>query len=459
MPHKQEVVRVHTIRMDQIQFLVSATSSGCGKTTFTLGLLRSLQRRGLSLASFKCGPDYIDPKFHELASGHPSTNLDQYMMSREHILDVYARRSDGVDCVLIEGVMGLYDGAVKMQGSSASLAQLLDIPVVLLVNAASSAYSVGAIIYGFARWQPGVRVAGVVFNRVASESHYQFLLDAASDAGVPVLGYIPKDSGLEVPSRHLGLSLEELQRLSHFPDRVADLIDKYVDVERLLELCRTPRPEVCPMHQQDSTESVGELRIAVARDAAFNFIYEENILALQRLGRVSFFNPLADTQLPEADLVYLPGGYPEFYLEQLEANRALRTQIKDFAEGGGYLLAECGGMMYLCREILDEEGKSFLMNDVLPLRATMQGKKLTLGYRTVQTAGIELRGHEFHYSKTEELQPLEHIATQRTARGVEVTTPLYRYRNVIAGYTHLYWAEQDVRLLWGQENNGLIKNK
>lgn len=459
MPHKQEVVRVHTIRMDQIQFLVSATSSGCGKTTFTLGLLRSLQRRGLSLASFKCGPDYIDPKFHELASGQSSFNLDQYMMSSEHIREVYVRCSAGVDCVLIEGVMGLYDGAIKMEGSSASLAQLLNIPVILLVNAASSAYSVGAIIYGFSRWQPGVRVAGVVFNRVASESHYQFLVDAAADAGVPVLGYIPRDRGIEVPSRHLGLSLEELQRLSHFPDRVADLIDKYVDVERLLELCRTPRLEVSLMPQEDSSELVGGLRIAVARDVAFNFVYEENILVLKRLGRVSFFSPLADTRLPEADLVYLPGGYPEFYLEQLEANRELRAQIKDFAEGGGYLLAECGGMMYLCREILDEEGKGFSMSDVLPLRATMQGKKLTLGYRTVQVEGIELRGHEFHYSKTEELRPLEDISSQRTARGAEIGTPLYRYRNVIAGYTHLYWAEQDVRLLWGQDGNELIKKK
>lgn len=209
--------------MTKPQVLIAATNSGCGKTTFTLGLMRALKRRGFKTAGFKCGPDYIDPKFHELASGYPSTNLDLYMMSREHVREVYGRHGYGADACVVEGVMGLFDGSDKMQGSSAELASLLGLPIVLLVNAASSAYSTGAIMYGYKHWKPGVNIVGVVFNRVASENHYRFLKDAAEDAGLLSLGYIPKAEGLSVPSRHLGLSLKELEALDYFPDRVADL--------------------------------------------------------------------------------------------------------------------------------------------------------------------------------------------------------------------------------------------
>lgn len=435
--------------MNKPQLMIAATSSGCGKTTFTLGLLRSLQRRGYVLSSFKCGPDYIDPKFHHLASGANSINLDQYMMSPNHIREVYARYSLGADCAVVEGVMGLYDGSVRMQGSSASLAQLLDIPIVLLVDAASSAYSVGAIIYGFAHWQPNVKVAGVVFNKVASESHFRFLVDAAEDAGVPVLGYIPRHSGIEVPSRHLGLSLEELNKLGHFPLMVADLIDKHVDVDRLIELCTVPMAKVKATSDQIEFDANKPLRISVARDAAFNFIYDENIRALERLGIVSYFSPIEDSVLPESDLIYIPGGYPEFYLRSLERNRALRISIKSYAEAGGRVLAECGGMMYLSEAIIGEDGNRYEMCGVLPLTATMKDMKLTLGYRTVSTLGIELRGHEFHYSHIDQVKRIANVAEQRNARGAVVDTPLYRIKNVIAGYTHLYWAEQDIRQLWG----------
>lgn len=429
------------------QFLIAGTNSGCGKTTFTLGLLRSLARRGLTLSSFKCGPDYIDPKFHTLASGKPSINLDLYMMSQEHVRDVYARHSAEADACVVEGVMGLYDGSSKMQGSSASVAMCLDIPVVLLVNAASSAYSTGAIIYGFKNWQPNIRVVGVVFNRVASENHYQFLCDAAADAGVEALGYIPKTASLDVPSRHLGLSLEELQRLDHFPDQVADLIDAHVDVERILELCSTAVVE--PLASNVVTPDQG-MRIAVAQDEAFNFTYPENIRALEQLGEVQMFSPLHDEVLPEAELIYLPGGYPEFYLDKLSRNVAMRSAIKAYAEQGGRILAECGGMMYLCEEIIDEEGKSFPMCAVLDNKATMEGMKLSLGYRFVQMKEITLRGHEFHYSKLTQESKLPVVAEQSAANGRKVATALYRYKNVLAGYTHLYWAEQDILKMWAE---------
>ncbi len=336
------------------QLLVAGTNSGCGKTTFTLGLLRSLARRGYDLASFKCGPDYIDPKFHALASGKPSINLDLFMMSEEHVRATYARYASKATACVVEGVMGLYDGSQKMQGSSAEVAMTLGLPVVLLVNAASSAYSTGAVIHGFKTFKPNINVVGVVFNRVASENHYQFLKDAALDAGVESLGYIPKTASLDVPSRHLGLSLEELQKLDYFPDKVADLIDAHVDVARLLELCTIQKP----LYREEETKVTAQpLRIAVASDEAFNFVYPENIRALERVGKVQFFSPLRDSALPVADLVYFPGGYPEFYLEQLSCNTDLRSAIKAYAEAGGKVLAECGGMMYLCAAIIDEEGK------------------------------------------------------------------------------------------------------
>lgn len=435
------------------QLLIAATSSGSGKTTFTLGLIRALSKRGMTLASFKCGPDYIDPKFHALAKApvggdlwaSSSINLDQYMMSQQHIREVYARHSAGADAVIVEGVMGLFDGSERMQGSSASLAQSLDIPVMLLVNAASSAYSVGAIIYGFSQWKPGVKIAGVVFNRVASASHYRYLCEAAEDAGVPVLGYIPRTRLLDVPSRHLGLSLQELKHLDELPESVASLIEEHVDVDRLLQLCSCPSVEP-PMGEEVSR---GALRIAVARDDAFNFVYAENLHSLERLGEITYFSPLADRHLPETDLLYLPGGYPEFYLETLSSNETLRKEIRAYADGGGRVLAECGGMMYLCRSIVAEDGTAYPMCGVLGNEATMQQMKLSLGYRQVRTPSITLRGHEFHYSRLTQIGTEPIIAEQSNARGEAVGTALYRRGNVIAGYTHLYWAEQDILSLWG----------
>lgn len=428
------------------QLLVSATSSGCGKTTFTLGLMRALTRRGLDVSGFKCGPDYIDPKFHHLATGRESINLDLYMMSREHTQTVYARHTKAADVAVVEGVMGLFDGSRKMEGSSAEVAKLLGLPVILLVNAASSAYSVGASIYGYKHWQKGLNIVGVVFNRVASENHYQFLKDAATDAGVESLGYIPKTNALDVPSRHLGLSLEELARLDHFPNAVADLVEQYVDVERLLELCSTSRPTL----PQEPTRQRGDWRIAVAQDEAFNFIYPENIRHLETYGEVRYFSPLRDEALPEGcNFVYLPGGYPEFYLEQLSRNTKMRTAITQYAKAGGYLLAECGGMMYLCRNIIDDQGKPYPMCGILGTEATMQDMRLSLGYRQLETkGGFGMRGHEFHYSRLTDPDMLPSVAVQQGARGQKVATPLYRYLNVIAGYTHLYWAEQNLLDLW-----------
>lgn len=419
------------------QCLVAAASSGSGKTTFTLGLLRALNRRGLTVQGFKCGPDYIDPKFHRLACGRESVNLDLFMMSPEHVQAVYARHSAGSDAAVLEGVMGLYDGYVRDQGSSAEVAATLGLPTILLIDARSSAFSVGAILYGMRHFRTTSEVVGVVFNRVASESHYRFLREAAEEAGVVPLGYLPKTQLLEVPSRHLGLSLEELSTLDALPETVADLIEQHVQLDRLLELIQRPRPV---LREEAPLSAVEGMKVAVARDQAFNFIYAENLRRLSQLGELVYFSPLANEAVPASDLVYLPGGYPEFYLDQLATADQTRLTLRDHVQRGGKVLAECGGMMYLCRELRDEQGQAYPMAGILELEATMEQMRLRLGYRKLLLGGQEWRGHEFHYSRiaTGE-EPTK--GQQRSARDEEVPTLLYAKGNVRAGYTHLYFGE------------------
>ena len=419
------------------QCLVAAASSGSGKTTFTLGLLRALSRRGLTVQGFKCGPDYIDPKFHRLACGRESVNLDLFMMSPEHVQAVYARYSAGSDAAVLEGVMGLYDGYVRDQGSSAEVAATLGLPTILLIDARSSAFSVGAILYGMKHFRTTSEVVGVVFNRVASESHYRFLREAAEEAGVVPLGYLPKTQLLEVPSRHLGLSLEELSTLDTLPETVANLIEQYVQLDRLLELIQRPRPV---LREEAPLSAVVGMKVAVAKDQAFNFIYAENLRRLSQLGELVYFSPLANEAVPASDLVYLPGGYPEFYLDQLATADQTRLTLRDHVQRGGRVLAECGGMMYLCRALRDEQGQAYPMAGILELEATMEQMRLRLGYRKLQLGGQEWRGHEFHYSRiaTGE-EPTK--GQQRSARDEEVPTLLYAKGNVRAGYTHLYFGE------------------
>ena len=446
------------------RILIGAASSGSGKTTFTLGLLRALKKRGISVQPYKCGPDYIDTQYHGLAAGRESVNLDLFMGGEEHVKEIFERYSQGAEACVAEGVMGLFDGYSKMRGSSADVAQVLDIPVLLIVNAKSCAYSVAPIIYGYKNFNPQVKIAGVVFNMVGSASHYATLKDACQELGVPVLGYLPKDSGIEIPSRHLGLSLDEEFLFGEYAEKIAAMLEQHVDVDALLKIFTPDSGCLC---EDDTTEScsaagngiptvtdgnacgqstvcggAANLKIAVAKDEAFNFLYRENIHSLEKLGEVKFFSPLKDTQLPQCDLLYLPGGYPELYLEQLQGNGTMRCEIKQYIENGGRCWAECGGMMYLCNSISDETGKEYHMCGVLGQKATMVGKRLQMGYRQFHYAGKELRGHEFHYSKVE--STLESVAQQYNAMGKEVATPLYRYKNLIAGYTHLYWGNMNL---------------
>lgn len=404
--------------------IIGAASSGSGKTTFSMGLMRALCRRGLVVQPFKCGPDYIDPLFHRMASGRESVNLDTRLASRRHVGDLYAHYGAGADIGVVEGVMGLFDGFEKARGSSAEMASLLGLPVVLLVNARSAAYSVAPLIQGFKTFRceatAGVplRLAGVVFNNVGSERHLGFLQEACRDAGVVCLGFLPRNERLIIPGRHLGLTLTAREEMERVISLAADEVEKHVDLETLLSLTSEGQP---PRLSADLFSQKGQMRISVAHDEAFNFVYRANLDALATLGTLTFFSPLHDQELPACDLLYLPGGYPELFAETLQANAPMRRQIRDYAEQGGRVMAECGGFMYLCRDI---DGRA--MCGVFPFSATMEQARLHLGYRQLRCGKQTVGGHEFHYS---------------SARGMPDEGAVYRYRNVLAGYPHWYWAE------------------
>ncbi|WP_419033831.1 cobyrinate a,c-diamide synthase [Dysgonomonas gadei] len=419
--------------------LISAIASGSGKTTITLGLLRALRNRGLSVQPFKCGPDYIDTKYHVLAAGTESVNLDLFLSSESHMKYLYRKYSSGKDVCITEGVMGLFDGYDRMNGSSAQIAEKLDIPVILVLNAKSMAYSAAALLYGFKNFSDRVNIAGVIFNFVASESHYNFLKDACHDVGLEPLGYLPKNTDIEIPSRHLGLNIDEQYRFDDFADKAADLIEKHIDIDKLLVITRRNQSDI--EAAKEERVSSQDLRISVAKDAAFNFMYHENIEYLKRLGTVSYFSPLHDKHLPESDFVYLPGGYPELYLSELSNNRTMQDSIRHYIEAEGKVLAECGGMMYLSSSISDENGTEYPMVNIFDQKATMENMKLKLGYRQFKYNGLSLKGHEFHYSSIKSEQ--QSVVQQYTAKGQVTDTKLLRYKNVIAGYTHLYWADMD----------------
>lgn len=418
------------------QFLIGATSSGSGKTTLTLGLLRAFKNKGLKVQPFKCGPDYIDTKFHELAADEKAINLDLFLSSESYVRKIYAKYASESDVAITEGVMGLFDGYNKMKGSSAEVAISLDLPVILVLNAKSMAYSAAPLLYGFKNFCPDIRIAGVILNRVNTESHYSYLKDACQEVGIIPLGYLPENKELEIPSRHLGLSIDKDFLFDEFADKTARFIEKQVDLDRLLEVTASKNVKTNPTAQASANTS---LKIAVASDEAFNFYYHENIAYLKSIGEVSFFSPLKDRQLPDTDLVYLPGGYPELHLEELSDNTSMQNSIREYVRQGGKLFAECGGMMYLSSAIKDKEGKEYPMVDVFKQTATMENMKLHLGYRQFDYNGVNMRGHEFHYSSVSD--GLESTVPIFSATERPVKTKLLRYKNAIAGYTHLYWAE------------------
>ena len=422
--------------MKKTQFIIAAPTSNGGKTTLTLGLLKALKNRGVTVQPFKCGPDYIDPKFHQLACNKTGVNLDLFMMDNRHIKETYVKYAHAHEVTCTEGVMGLFDGAVKANGSTAELSKLLKIPVILVVNAQAVAYSVAPLLYGFKNFDPEVNIVGVIFNRVNTASHYRFLKDACQDVGVTPLGHLPFLSNCEIPSRHLGLSIANIEEYNEVIENLGKAVEQYIDVDRLLTLCHQ---EVIQVKEPSFSSKPEKITIAIARDEAFNFCYLQNIEALKQKGEVVFFSPLKDTVLPKADLVYLPGGYPECYLDALTNNISMRNSVQEYAAASGKIIAECGGMMYLGKAIIDKAGNSFQMANVFDFTTSMEQMKLKLGYRCADIAQTELKGHEFHYSTVMNDEGAVSIGNVKNARHKPVSTRIYQYKNVMASYMHLYF--------------------
>lgn len=434
-------------------FLLGGVNSGSGKTTLAAALLRALRRRGIDVAPFKCGPDYIDPSFHRQAAGRASFNLDPCFHAGAALRSAFARSAATADAAVVEGVMGLFDGTCPgtRAGSSAEIAARLGLPVVLVVNARGISGSIAPLVKGFCEWDPEVRIVGVIADFTGSARHGQLLADALRTAGLPpLLGRFDRNEAWRLPERHLGLTTGTLD--DALLDRMADAAEESIDLDRLLELARIPRPAAVVSAAAQATSG---LRLGVAQDEAFHFYYEENFELLRERGvELVFFSPLHDRDLPpELDGLWFGGGYPELFAETLAANDAMLDAVRSFAASGRVVWGECGGFLYLLAGLTGFDGVRYPMLGLLPGEGKMHSRLSALGYREAVTAtdglfgpaGTRIQGHEFHYSSAElpaGTQPFFHA---RTLHGE--TSEAGSVHNRIAGsYLHLHFASNPAAL-------------
>jgi len=439
------------------RIVVAATGSGAGKTTVTVGIIAALRARGLRVAVFKCGPDYLDPTYHARAAGGTSHNLDGWMMGREAVVATFSRAARDSDIAVIEGMMGLFDAATPTsdEGSTAEIAKWLDAPVLLVVDASGMARTIGAFATGFARFDPALRLAGLVCNRVGSRGHLD-LLRAASQV-IPVVGGLPQNSEAAFPERHLGLFSADKKSV---PDESiaawGRLVAEWLNLDALIATARA----VSPITRESSTaealapnaESLDapRCRIGVALDDAFHFYYEDNLSRLRSLGaEIVNFAPSRDHSLPEVDGLYFGGGYPEAVSSELSSNRSMLEAVRAFASAGGPIYAECGGLMYCSQAIRTLDGKSFPMLRLIPGETVMSNRLQALGYVEVETrarsilgpAGLRFRGHQFRYSTLHpEPVGVECVYTVAPRWGGSPFVEGYRVGNLVASYVHAHWA-------------------
>lgn len=436
------------------RLVVAGTQSGAGKTTLTAGLIAAFRRRSLTVQPFKVGPDYIDASYHSLAADRICRNLDAWLLPPAAVRASFARGSGGADLAIVEGVMGLFDGYGydDEAGSTAHVAKLIGAPVVLVLSIRSLARSAAALARGYAEFDPDLRVAGFILNDAAGPSHGAGVARAVADAtGLPCFGWLPHADRLSIPERHLGLvPVAEPGRWTEFVEAAADHVEQYLDLHALLAAAQPEHVTAAletgplvPMHRGD-----GLCRIAVARDEAFSFYYEDNLELLRDAGaEIAFFSPLQDETLPAGSQgLYIGGGFPEVYAARLAANVALRAELARVIAGGLPTYAECGGLMYLTGSICDTDGHTHPMVGALPGRSIMTGR-LTLGYREVVTeratllapAGRTLRGHEFHFYEWIE-RPHDAPAAYRCLEaGALSRWEGYAHENLLASYVHLHW--------------------
>ena len=433
------------------RIVIAAPMSGSGKTTVVTGLLAALRAQGIKAQSYKIGPDYIDPGYHSLASGRPTHNLDTWLVPKERLADIFMSTMADADVAVIEGVMGLYDGGKNGVSSTAEIAKLLQAPVLLVVNAKSMGESAAALVLGFKQYDPEVNIAGAILNRLGSDTHRTMIEEALEKLGIPVFGAIKRNDAMVMPERHLGLvPVEENAKERETVNSIGKVVGASVDLDRIVSLAKSAPPleERCGF----SGASKPKVRIAVARDEAFSFYYPESLAVLRQKGAdIVFFSPLKDDVLPEADGLILGGGFPEMFAEKLYKNDSMRRSIREAAQKGMPIYAECGGFMYLMRRMTDFEGNAFPMLGVIPGEVEMNRKLQTVGYVSAEMLentvlgpkGTTLQGHEFHFSSECEPKAGEDYPrafTFRKSRNPKPYAAGYAKGNILGSYLHLHFA-------------------
>jgi cobyrinic acid a,c-diamide synthase len=437
----------------KMSLIIAGERSGVGKTIITLALLANLHRRSCPVQSFKVGPDYIDPMFHTAITQKPCRNLDPVLTSDTYVQHCFAHHSAKSDYALVEGVMALFDGAAGTDlASTAHVARLLQLPILLVLDCSRLSRSVAAIVHGYRSFDPSLQIAGVVLNRVGSDRHIAMLTNALAPLGIPILGIIRRQDSLAIPDRHLGLiPTDELPHLQSFFDHLADLAETCFDWPRLLPLLQTHPQERCTENvvSRDVQPSQGTCRIAIARDAAFNFYYADNLELLQQYGAELLpWSPLANEPLPSSSQgVYLGGGFPEVFAAKLAKNLIAQRSLQQAIKNGLPTYAECGGLMYLCEAIVNQQGEAYPMVGILPTTATMQ-PRLSLGYRKAITLnetiflkqGAAVSGHEFHHSSLTQSSDFP-VFSMRSLDNETLQKEGWKEHNVHASYLHLHWGE------------------
>lgn len=411
--------------------LVAGCASGQGKTTVTAGLARLYRRRGLRVRVFKTGPDFLDPLILARAAGSPVYQLDLWMVGAEESRALLHEAAESADVILVEGVMGLFDG----EPSAADLAAAFDLPVLAVIDAGAMAQTVAAIAHGLATYRSDITVGGLIANRVSSPGHRAMIEESLGDR-FTFFGTLPSDPDYSLPSRHLGLvPADELDDLDQRLDAIADGLERTapLPLPGPVEFAAAARPAVPPL--------LAGRRIAIARDAAFCFLYQANLDLLAAMGaELTFFSPLADAVLPEADALYLPGGYPELHIERMSANRSMLTAIAGHVAAGKPALAECGGMLVLLDSLAHSDGTEGAMAGVLPGRAVLQTRLVNLGLHAVALPEGTLRGHTFHHSRSE--VALAPVAISRPTRDSGKGEAVFQLGRLTATYLHFYFASE-----------------
>ncbi len=418
--------------------IVAAPHSGSGKTLITLGLIRALRNAGYKVASAKVGPDYIDPQFHAAASGRPCVNLDLWAMGKTMCEALLARQAETADIVIVEGVMGLFDGPQGAAGSTADLAMALGLPVLLVIDCAHQSQSVAALVYGFEHFQPEVDVAGVFLNRVKSERHSAMLRQSLAASGIPIVGELRQTDSLHLPSRHLGLvQAQEIQMLEKTLESVAAGVTRETNLDNLLKIATHLSNQSSPSPFQ--LPPLGQ-SIAIARDQAFGFAYPHMLESWTRAGAsLSFFSPLADEKPePQADAVFLPGGYPELHAGKLASSHTFLNGLRQYR---GLIYGECGGYMVLGDGLIDAGGKRHAMAGLLQLETSFATRKLHLGYRQLETLGgpfpSRLRGHEFHYASVVSENGSDKLFKAFNAAGEALPEMGLRAGKIMGSFAHI----------------------